>query len=151
MIRHLALRLAANRAARDVAAQLLAQRERGYPAAIAAGKLSQADADAKLRIMRAVVALWSATADQRDLPPPPQWPAAFGATDAEMLAELRLAYTATRRASDAEPGDDRRRAFACDVAFLVFDHEPENGVPRLCALHAEDQAARALSRWREAA
>lgn len=153
MIRHLARRQAANAAARDVAAQLLAQRERGYPPAIAAGKLAQAEADAKLRIMRAVVAVWTAMADQSDLPPPSSWQAAFGAAADEMLAELRLAYAAVRRVAEAAnvSDEDPRWQAVFDLSHLVFDHEPENDAPRLHTLHAEDQAARFPGRQRAVA
>lgn len=143
----------ANRERRDIAAQLLAQRERGYPPAIAAGRLSQADADTKLRIMRAVVAVWTAMAENRDLPAPADWPASFGASAGDMLAELRLAYAAVRRVAEAaNVGDDDPRWTAVfNLSTLIFDHEEDMGGPRLCRHHADYQTARALALWRGAA
>ena len=140
-----------NREVHAAAAQLLAQREHGYPRQVAAGKLTQADADAKLRVMRAVVAVWAAMTADRDLPPAERWNEAFGASADEMVDELRLAYAAVRRASDAAPGDEPRFNLAGAVSSLLFDHEPQDGRPRLLHFHAHYQAAHFVGRHLEAA
>lgn len=51
-----------------IAQDLLAQRERGYPAQVAKGKMTQADADAGIATMAAIAADWHAVVTGKPLP-----------------------------------------------------------------------------------
>jgi hypothetical protein len=134
---------------------LLDAREEGYPGLVAAGKLAPADADRRLRIMRAVAAQWGAVVEQRDLPDVADYRATLGADWAEMEAELdavaaRAAELAARRREDRTARDQ------ADLAAALRWHElpsaPGSGHPHIHVAHEYAQWERARPvKWDSAA
>ena len=106
------------------AAQLLAEREKGYPAMVAAQKLAQALADARIRVMRAVVAIWRVVLNDDALPEPNEFQAHFGATWEEMREDLDRAAARARELARRHR-DNRDAAVQAElVEALAWQHQP---------------------------
>lgn len=106
------------------AVQLLSEREKGYPAMIAAEKLDQALADARIRVMRAVVAIWRTVLNDEPLPEPADFQARFGATWEEMREDLDRAAVRARELS-RKHRDNRDAAVQAElVEALAWQHQP---------------------------
>jgi hypothetical protein len=95
---------------------ILAERRDKLPAQVEAGMLTQAAADARLRIAAALAAQWRDASAGRALPDPADYAERYGASCDELLAETATiaARTAQRRAanptSSAAIQDDLRAA-----------------------------------------
>ncbi|WP_374294147.1 hypothetical protein [Sphingomonas sp.] len=130
-----------------MAAQLLDQREKGYPAAIEAKKLTPDDAERGLRIMRAIVALWRMALEPRDLPQPADYRDAFGATWEEMRDDaMRVAGGAWQRAR-RDPEDADLAAQAELAEALAWQHRDVCGSagPHVWLAHDYEQWERRRS------
>lgn len=99
----------------ELAAQLRDQRAERFPAMIADGRITQADADIRLRIITAIAAQWDAVLGARALPAVEDYREALGANAAEMLAELAEIATRAHARAAANPA---HRA-AADQAMLA--------------------------------
>jgi hypothetical protein len=106
----------------NLGAHLLGERVARYPAAVAAAKLSQADADTGIRIMTAIAARWNAIAARTALPA--TCACCAGASLREQRDTLRAAAKRTRQIAAAVPGDVDRTDYAAAVAALLWhaDH-----------------------------
>lgn len=106
------------------AAQLLAEREKGYPALIATGTLDQVKADGRIRVMCAVVAIWRAVLNDEALPEPADFPTRFGATWEEMREDLDRAAARARELARRHR-DNRDAAVQAElVEALAWQHQP---------------------------
>lgn len=104
--------------------QLLSEREKGYPAMVAAQKLDQALANARIRVMRAVVAIWRAVLNDEALPEPIDFQARFGATWEEMRDDLGRAAVRARDLARKQR-DNRDAAVQAElVEALAWQHQP---------------------------
>lgn len=130
-----------------MAVQLLDQREKGYPGAVEAKKLTPDDAERGLRTMRAIVALWRMALEPRDLPQPADYRAAFGATWEEMRDDaMRVAGGAWQRARrDPENADLAAQAELAEA--LAWQHREVCGSagPHVWLAHEYEQWER--RRW----
>jgi hypothetical protein len=122
---------------RETLAQLtrdiVALRERLYPARIAAGKMTQAHADDGIRIARAHAAFWTAVvgdsvATDVDVSDPVR---TLGASWAEMRDDCRRNADAAAADAQAHPADLRRADIALAARALVANLAPfSDGLPR---------------------
>lgn len=124
-----------------MAVQLLDQREKGYPGAVEAKKLTPDDAERGLRTMRAIVALWRMALEPRDLPQPADYRAAFGATWEEMRDDaMRVAGGAWQRAR-RDPDDAGLTAQAELAEAMAWQHREVCGSagPHVWLAHEYEQ------------
>lgn len=106
------------------AAQLLAEREKGYPGLVTAGTLDQAQADGRIRVMRSVVAIWRAVLTDEALPEPSEFNARFGATWEEMRDDLARAAMRARELARRQQGNRDAAVQAELVEALAWQHQP---------------------------
>lgn len=106
------------------AVQLLTEREKGYPALIAAGTLDQAQAGNRIRVMRAVVAIWRTVLNDDRLPEPTDFHAQFGATWEEMRDDLARAAMRARELAQRQQGNRDAAVQAELVEALAWQHQP---------------------------
>lgn len=109
------------------AAQLLAEREKAYPAMVKDGRLEQALADQRIRTMCAIVALWRVVLEGGDLPEPPAFSDRFGASWQEMLEDADRAAGRARDLADRKRGDRDAAVQAELVTALAWQHRPVCG------------------------
>ena len=103
-----------------VANRLHAQRVAGYPELVAAGTLSQAKADAGIRVIGAIAAGWSAIA-RLELEPADLYNGdAGGAWPSERVAALSVAARAARTKADELASDFEIVGFADAVDTLIW-------------------------------
>lgn len=127
---------------------LLRGRQRSDAAAVAAGKLTPAAADARDRVARALVAIWRAVETQADVPDD------LPAGDAEIRADLATAVAAIRRMAAARPGNAAIAEQAERLAAIAYHHReyrPGGYTAAIMFLHRCNQAARAMRPARPAA
>ena len=106
------------------AVQLLSEREKGYPAMVAAQKLDQVLADTRIRVMRAVVAIWRTVLNDDALPEPSEFQAHFGATWEEMREDLDRAAARARELA-RKHRDNRDAVVQAElVEALAWQHQP---------------------------
>lgn len=113
-----------------VAAHLLAERVAKYPVAVAANKLSQADADAGIRVMRAVAELWRAQVDRT--PEPDRCPCCGGAGYREQRDTLIAAKARRAQIAAKDPGNARKADYAAAVDALLWHAENALAAERYC-------------------
>lgn len=104
-----------------VAASLLADRVEKYPALVEAGKLTQADADTGIRIMRGVADLWRAYLAKE--PEPERCPCCGGASYREQRDALAIADARLAKITAADPEDAAKAEYAAVVAALLWHAE----------------------------
>ena len=115
----------------DLAQHLLAERIAKYPAVVARGGMTQAQADDGIRTMRAVATRWTMI-PLRDLANPR--PAATDiASEHEMRATLAAASARTAQIAAADPDNRDKADYAQAVAALLW--------------HAEHAVAAHVARW----
>lgn len=125
---------------RAVARHLLEQRERGLPVKVAKGQLAQADADMRLASARALVALWDAVADRRDIPAEDT----LGTTWRAVAADLEHAAREAERRGLTQWGED----YPAAIAALAAQMRPirPGGDPHIVFIHDINQRLRAQRR-----
>lgn len=129
-------------ALRAAAELLLRGRQRSDAAAVAAGKLSPAAADARDRVARSLVAIWRAVETQTDLPDD------LPAGDAEIRADLAAAVAAIGRMAAARPDNTALAQQAERLAALAHHHReyrPGGYTAAIIFLHRCNQAHRATT------
>ncbi|WP_010184742.1 hypothetical protein [Sphingomonas sp. PAMC 26605] len=120
----------------DAAAHLLGEREAKYPAMVAAGKMSQADADTGTRTMRAVAEQWRAMVD--GTPAPDRCACCGGASYREQRDTLIAASSRTAQIAANAPDDTRKADRAAAVAALLWHAETALAAERACwSVHAQ--------------
>lgn len=108
------------------AAQMRDQRQRGYPAMIAGGRITEGEAATRLRIITAVARQWDAVLAGDALPPVEDYRETLGADAAEMLDELaETAARATTR-SNADPANRDAADQAMLARALHWHQQPVN-------------------------
>lgn len=118
------------------AAHLLAERVAKYPAMIAAGKMTQADADTGIRTMRAVAELWRARVDRT--PEPDRCACCGGASYREQRDTLIAAGARTAQIAENAPNDAQKADRAAAVAALLWHAENALAAERACwSAHAQ--------------
>lgn len=100
-----------------LAGQLLAARLAGDPEQVAGGRITQAAADDRARIMHAVVAIWRAVVRREPLPEL----AAFHAEIRQDLANVRSGAAARLAAAPSNTTFERQLA---GIEALVWNHRP---------------------------
>lgn len=111
-----------------VAAHLLVQRETGYPPHIAAGRMTQADADAGIAAMRAIAEDWAAVANGQPLPP-------LKVTLDDMRAAIDHAANRTAQMAAARPHDSDAAEYAELVDTLRWQQQDYYGTSRIRFFH----------------
>lgn len=136
-----------------LAARLLDQRRLRYPRQVELGRMTQAEADRRIRIMAAIDALWSRVIDRLELPWLWEWHAALGAGLDEMQAEAASARDVLAQLAAANP-DDRDAAAAREHGEALWWHlQPvaPGGFPHIWVAHDHAMWELARSRSRPAA
>lgn len=121
------------------AARLLADRERGYPAAVAAGRLTQAEADVGIAAMRVLANQWRLIEAREPVPPIDDLAARHGTFAAIVLKQLRGAAEATAARAADRPEDAFAQVYAECVAALAWHQRPwdnAHGEPHILFVHA---------------
>ena len=112
---------------------IVALRERVYPARVAAARMTQAQADDGLRIAAAHAAFWAAViGNSSDTDIDTSNPArSLGASWAEMRDDCRRTAAAAKADAEKHPNDERRADIALAAACLVANLAPfSDGLPR---------------------
>lgn len=105
----------------DLAAHMLAQREAGDPVLVGKGKLSAADAEQRLRTMRAAAQERRAVLEGKPIPLDRYgYFLEFGAYPAEVQATLHAAASRTAQIAAAEPRNRDKADYAQATAALAF-------------------------------
>lgn len=142
--RHLCLR---------AAVMLLRIREEGYPAAIEANKITEADAERGLRLARCIVDQWRWIMDPAQ-PPCPAWDEKtdlFGAYSFEMEAELVRAAERQRAIAKRKPTDEGAVQLADLYEALAWLQRTRHGVAWIVLRVDVERSARAVDQARAAA
>ncbi|WP_010218878.1 hypothetical protein [Sphingomonas sp. PAMC 26621] len=105
----------------SLAAHLLGERVARYPAAVAAAKLTQADADTGIRIMSAIAARWRAIADRQPLPP--TCACCGGASLHEQRDTLAAAAARTSQIAAKDRGNANKADYAAAATTLLWHAE----------------------------
>ncbi len=129
------------------AEQLLADRLARDPDLVAAGKLPQADADDRARIMAAIVALWRAVVRREPVP-------ALSATHTEMRGDLAKAREVLSTWAASRPDSTALATRLAAIVALEWNHRPcmtGHDTPWILHVHTANQQARAQAAHRAAA
>ncbi|WP_286880055.1 hypothetical protein [Sphingomonas sp.] len=107
------------------ALEVLRERRAAMPARVAAGTLTQAEADDSIAVARAIVLQWRWALDPA-MPPFPAAaddPAPFGCRDVDMAVQLRRLAQWRRQRADAAPADRDAREAALLAEALAWHQE----------------------------
>ncbi|WP_332793190.1 hypothetical protein [Sphingomonas sp. RB3P16] len=113
-----------------MAERLLAERVAKYPAMVAAGRMSQANADTGIRTMRGVADHWRAMVD--GTPAPERCACCGGASYREQRDTLIAASARTAQIAANAPDDARKADRAAAVAALLWHAEIALAAERAC-------------------
>lgn len=138
------------------AAQIRDDRARRDPGDVAKGTYTPEQAATRARLASALADIWAAIVARHDLPLAElDWHAQLGALPHELARETAAIAAAATRAASASPDHPARSRtanLATCLAWWHAPHRPEWGAwPRIAAIHAANQHARAQRGHRAAA
>lgn len=119
----------------QVANHMLARRVADLPGRVAAGKISQAQADASIALMQATAIIWNAVINRIDIPPiTPSW--------AAITADLATA--AERARGRTIPGSPDYAEYVAALHWHSLPFPNAGGAPHIVHIHRCNQQLRAM-------
>jgi len=118
----------------ECARDILDRHTQTYATQISRGERTQADANAKLAVLHALVEQWRRVVSPEALPDPADYRVILGASSEEIRAKLESLDQLACRQRDADPNNKAAELKAYLIAALLWHQtpvQPRGGVPHL--------------------